>query len=91
MQEKYKQIRLLTDREEYDKALYICEELIKTYPKDDTLWYLRGNVYKKQEQWQPAIDSYTEAISINRQSPATTMRRICIDILNFYDKTMYNP
>ncbi|MDO5760418.1 MAG: tetratricopeptide repeat protein [Bacteroidota bacterium] len=91
MQEKYQKIRLLTEEEKYKEALSFNEDLLKDYPKDDTLWYLRGNIYKKQELWQQAIDSYTEAISLNRQSPATTMRRICIDILNFYDKTMYNP
>lgn len=91
MQEKYQQIKLLTEQEKYEEALLLSEDLLKDFPKDDMLWYLKGNIYKKQEQWQPAIDSYTQAISFNRQSPATTMRRICIDILNFYDKTMYNP
>lgn len=91
MQEKYQQIKLLTEQEKYEEALLLSEYLLKDFPDNDTLWYLKGNIYKKQEQWQPAIDSYTQAISLNRQSPATTMRRICIDILNFYDKTMYNP
>lgn len=91
MEAKYQQIKLFTEQERYDDALVLVEDLLKDNSQDDMLWYLKGNIYKKQEQWQQAIDSYTEAITINRENPATTMRRICIDILNFYDKTMYNP
>lgn len=91
MEAKYQQIKLFTEQERYDDALALVEDLLNTNSNDDMLWYLKGNIYKKQEQWQQAIDSYTEAIAINRENPATTMRRICIDILNFYDKTMYNP
>ncbi|MBR1770206.1 MAG: tetratricopeptide repeat protein [Bacteroidales bacterium] len=91
MQENYNKIRLLTEEENYFEALSLVENLLTEYKNDDMLWYLRGNIFKKQEKWKQAIDSYTEAISLNPKNPATTMRRICIDILNFYDKTMYNP
>lgn len=84
-------IRSLTEKEEYDKALQEVNKLLETSPYNDTAWYLKGNIYKKQEMWQVAINSYTQAIAINPKNPATTMRRICIDILNFYDKTLYNP
>ena len=89
-EEKYQTIRTLLDKEEYDKALATVDAFIEEAKDDDMLWYLRGNVFKKQERWKEAIDSYTEAIDINPKNPATTMRRICIDILNFYDKTLYN-
>lgn len=84
-------IRSLTEKEEYNKALQEVNQLLETNPDNDTAWYLKGNIYKKQEMWQDAINSYTQAIAINPKNPATTMRRICIDILNFYDKTLYNP
>lgn len=90
MENNYNKIRELTETEQYADALSMVDSLINEFPKDDMLWYLKGNVFKKQEQWQQAIDSYTQAISINPKNPATTMRRICIDILNFYDKTLYN-
>lgn len=89
-EEKYTILRNLTEQENYAEALKHADDFLKEDAKDDMLWYLRGNIFKKQEQWKQAIDSYTEAISINPKNPATTMRRICIDILNFYDKTLYN-
>lgn len=71
IQEEYKQIKELTEQEKYSEALLRVDALLKVNAKDDWAWYLKGNIYKKQEMWQPAIDSYTEAISINRQNPAT--------------------
>lgn len=91
IEESLQAIRTLTEKEEYAQALREVDNLLEKNPKCDMAWYLKGNIFKKQEQWQQAINSYTQAISINPQNPATTMRRICIDILNFYDKTMYNP
>lgn len=89
-EEKYTILRNLTEQESYAEALKQADAFLEEDKQDDMLWYLRGNIFKKQEQWKQAIDSYTEAISINPKNPATTMRRICIDILNFYDKTLYN-
>lgn len=89
-EEKYTILRDLTEQESYTEALKQVDAFLEQDKQDDMLWYLRGNIFKKQEQWKQAIDSYTEAISINPKNPATTMRRICIDILNFYDKTLYN-
>ncbi|MBQ0113084.1 MAG: tetratricopeptide repeat protein, partial [Bacteroidales bacterium] len=86
-EEKYTILRDLTEQESYTEALKQVDAFLEQDKQDDMLWYLRGNIFKKQEQWKQAIDSYTEAISINPKNPATTMRRICIDILNFYDKT----
>lgn len=89
-EEVYSEIKKLTEQELYSQALQMVDDYLNQNPEDDWAWYLKGNIYKKQEQWQQAINSYTQAISINRVNPATTMRRICIDIMNFYDKTMYN-
>ncbi len=90
-EEIFASVRSLTEREEYAKAMQEIDNLLSEDDKNDMAWYLKGNIFKKQEQWQDAINCYTQAISLNPKNPATTMRRICIDILNFYDKTMYNP
>jgi tetratricopeptide (TPR) repeat protein len=90
-EEVFALVRSLTEGEEYAKAMQEIDTLLSSDDKNDMAWYLKGNIFKKQEQWQDAINCYTQAISLNPKNPATTMRRICIDILNFYDKTMYNP
>ena len=56
----------------------------------DTLYYLRGNAYRKKGDWKQALDNYQYAIEINPDSPAVQARKMAIDILNFYHKDMFN-
>ncbi|WP_294629339.1 tetratricopeptide repeat protein [uncultured Bacteroides sp.] len=56
----------------------------------ETLYYLRGNAYRKQGNWKQALDNYQYAIDINPDSPALQARKMVIDILNFYHKDMFN-
>ena len=56
----------------------------------DYLYYLRGNAYRKKGDWKGALDSYQYAIDLNPESPAAQARRMVIDILEFYNKDMYN-
>lgn len=75
-----------------EKALEIIDILLKEnkYPKD-ILYYMKGNAYRKMQNWQMAINSYSEAISYNPESPALQAREMIFDILNFYHKDLYNP
>lgn len=57
----------------------------------DELYYLLGNAFRKQQNWQQAINCYSEALSINPESPAREARTMIFDILNFYHKDLYNP
>ena len=58
-------------------------------PKDE-VYYLRGNAYRKQGNWQQALNNYQSAIEINPESPALQARKMVMDILEFYHKDMYN-
>ena len=70
-------------------------QLLTEQTKDDTkcndeTYYLLGNAYRKQGNWQMALNNYLEAIDRNPNSPAVEARNILMDILNFYNKDMYN-
>ena len=54
-------------------------------------WYRKGNDYRRQGDWQHAIDCYLEAEAIDPSSPAAHAREMLQDILNFYHKDAYNP
>lgn len=54
-------------------------------------YYHKGNQYRKQGDFQHALDCYMEAIELNPESPAVEAKKMLEDILNFYNKDAYNP
>ena len=78
------------DQNKIDVAIEQLGELIKENPGDDKLYYLMGNAYRKQENWQMAINSYLEAVEINPDNRAADAKAMLLDILEFYNKDMYN-
>ena len=57
---------------------------------DDTLFYLLGNAWRKKGNWQMAMNNYLEAVALNPGSPAQQALDIANEILDFYNKDMYN-
>lgn len=54
-------------------------------------YYLQGNAFRKQGDWQRALNCYIEAISLDPNSPAVHAKKMLDDILDFYNKDSYNP
>jgi len=54
-------------------------------------YYHKGNQYRKQGDFQHALDCYMEAIELNPESPAVEAKKMLEEILNFYNKDAYNP
>ena len=54
-------------------------------------YYQLGNEYRQQGNWQEAINNYMEAIELDPDSPAVEAKQMLEDILNYYNKDMYNP
>lgn len=54
-------------------------------------FYQRGNEYRRLGNWQEAINCYLEAIELDPDSPAVHAKQMLDDILNYYNKDLYNP
>ena len=54
-------------------------------------YYKQGNAYRKQGNWQEAINCYLKAIELDPESPAVEAKQMLDDIMNFYHKDYYNP
>lgn len=54
-------------------------------------YYQQGNAFRKQGDWQRALNCYIEAISLDPNSPAVHAKKMLDDILDFYNKDSYNP
>ena len=87
---KYNEIKKLIDKGEIQKAKDELKSIISENPKEDNAYYLLGNIFRKEQNWQLAMNNYTLAIEINPSSPAQGAWKMCQEILNFYDTTMYN-
>ena len=54
-------------------------------------YYEQGNAYRRQGNWQKALECYAEAIELDPESPAVQAREMLNNILVFYSKDALNP
>ena len=74
-----------------DEAIRLLREFISASgTPSDRAYYLLGNAFRKKGDWQGAINNYLEAMAINPDSPARNAYTIANEILDFYNKDMYN-
>lgn len=92
MKERLQQLKTLINEGQTEAAISELN-LLKTSASDTIAaeaYYLLGNAYRKQGNWQQALNHYQEAIHLNPESPAMEARAMVMDILNFYNKDMFN-
>ena len=92
MSETFSQYKKEIREGEIEKAILGLKKYIETnnVSCEDEPFYLLGNAYRKQGNWQMALNNYLEAIERNAESPAKQAYQMTMDILNFYNKDMYN-
>lgn len=74
-----------------DEAIRLLRSFISaSETPSDRAYYLLGNAFRKKGDWQGAINNYLEAMAINPDSPARNAYAIANEILDFYNKDMYN-
>ncbi|MBR5802939.1 MAG: tetratricopeptide repeat protein [Bacteroidaceae bacterium] len=83
-------IKKLIDNGAIQDAIAQLNQLIAEHPEDDELYYLRGNAWRKLCNWQMALNNYLEAINLNPRSPAKEAHMMLMEILEFYNKDMFN-
>ena len=89
--ERLNTIKELINQGNVEQAIQQLDEILQTdFPGKDEAYYLMGNAYRKLGDWQKALNNYQSAIELNPDSPALQARKMVMDILNFYNKDMYN-
>ncbi len=75
------------------EALALIEEELPVHDADKRarLLYLRGSLYMKMGDWQQAMSSFIQSESLDRNGPGAEARKMLKDILDFYNKDLYNP
>lgn len=96
-------IKELINQGNVDEAICILDQLLlsasdsvsaeaasKEEISREEAYYLRGNAYRKKGNWQQALNNYQAAIELNPHSPAVQAQQMAMDILNFFNKDMFN-
>lgn len=55
-----------------------------------TLHTLQGKAFMKQSRWADAMSSFLKAEAIDPKGPARECRLMLLDIMEFYNKDMFN-
>lgn len=84
-------IRKAIDEGDLESALSLVNDALRKEPEDAELLYLRGNVFLKKGSWHDALGSFLESEHIDPQGPAREAREMLDEIMNFYNKDLYNP
>jgi cytochrome c-type biogenesis protein CcmH/NrfG len=82
--------QLLPAIKEAGEAIAMLSDFIAENPASDEAFFLLGNVYRKQENWEMALNNYRTAMDLNPDSPARYAYNMVMDILAFYNKDMFN-
>lgn len=77
--------------EKITEEIKSLEEEIKANPTDDTLHYRLGNLHRKTGNWKEAVKCYLAATGLNPASPAAEAYKSIMEILEFYNRDLYNP
>ena len=86
MTEKLKEIKNLIAEGSTEHAIDQLNQLINLNPE----YAAEAYYFRKKGDWQGALNNYQEAIALNPDSPAAEARNMVMDILNFYNKDMFN-
>lgn len=85
-----KRAKELLDAGRWDDAVEMLNAFICENPDSDDAYFLLGNAYRKKEDWQSALNNYQKAIDLNENSSACHAYRATTEILEFYNKDMFN-
>ena len=77
--EQLNTIKELINQGNVEQAILQLDEILQTdFPEKDEAYYLRGNAYRKQSNWQQALNNYQYAIDLNPDSPARKPGTTCL-------------
>lgn len=89
--EQLNTIKELINQGNVEQAIQQLDKMLQTdFPDKHEAYYLLGNAYRKQGDWRQALNNYRYSIDLKPESPSRQAHRMAMDILNFFNKDMYN-
>lgn len=90
MDKELQKIKEVLSQDYSEEMVASLTEYIGSHPDSEEAHFLLGNAYRKNEQWGDALNAYQRAIEINPDSPAQLAYKSIIEVLDFYNKDMFN-
>lgn len=91
MQNEQQELRELTRGLTADEAIARLTEYIAEHPESDEALTMRGMRYWGLSRRADAINDYLAAIRFNPESRAVQALKATNEILDFYNKDLFNP
>lgn len=85
------EIQALINANRVEEAIEQLNAIIADRPDDDALYFVRGNAFWKLSDRKHALDDYSTAADLNPDSPAAIAYKHALEIMDFFNKDMYNP
>lgn len=73
------------------EQLKVLARHLSAHPDDEDALIERGRLYWKLNMRSEAINDYLAAQRLNPEGKATQLLKATYDILNYYNKDLYNP
>jgi Flp pilus assembly protein TadD len=84
------EIAALVAQGDYVTAITALDELIKQEPSAE-LYFQRGKLCWKVGRRSDAMTDYEHALELDPESPAGHALEMAHDVMNFFNKDLYNP
>ena len=78
------------DHGQTDEAMRLISQEQQKTEHSAELYYLQGKVFMKQSDWGNAISCFLKSEEIEPEGPARQCRLMLTEIMDFYNKDMYN-
>lgn len=79
-----------SDKTIINGVIVSLKQFIAQNPKSDDAYFLLGNAYRRREEWGEAMNAFQSAVELNPNSPAKIAYRSIQEVLDFFNKDMFN-
>lgn len=90
MQPVYADIKRMTDEGNVAAALRLVDSSLAKRGDDAYLYYLKGKIHMKTSDWREAANCFLRSKALDAAGPATEALMLLENIMDFYNKEMYN-
>lgn len=86
----FQDIKEALNKGQLDKAQLLAQKMQKEQGESALLFYWQGKIHMKRANWSDAMTCFLHAEELDPESPAKECRLMLHDIMEFYNKDMYN-